>query len=141
MKRRRTSDLLVEPPTSATGDIAFNLIVFFLVCASVQPDSGRKQAIPRSETKEQKSQTENIEVLLTRTSVAINGNHVRAPEFPQRIKSLLDAKARPQDKVVVVKSRPDTTYDHWIDITSAIEDAGGTITIQREEEREIVLPD
>jgi hypothetical protein len=46
--RRRSSNLLIEPPSSATGDIAFNLIIFFLVCASVQPDSGRHQALPRS---------------------------------------------------------------------------------------------
>ena len=31
MKVRRKCKLLVEPPSSATGDIAFNLIVFFLV--------------------------------------------------------------------------------------------------------------
>ena len=49
MKARRKKKLLVEPPASAMGDISFNLIVFFLVCASVQPDSGRKQTIPKSE--------------------------------------------------------------------------------------------
>ena len=57
--RRRSSNLLVEPPSSATGDIAFNLIVFFLVCASVQPDSGRRQVLPRSEETEQKQEKDN----------------------------------------------------------------------------------
>ena len=54
--RRRSSNLLIEPPSSATGDIAFNLIIFFLVCASVQPDSGRHQTLPRSEETEQKQE-------------------------------------------------------------------------------------
>ena len=53
MKERQRRKLLVEPPASATGDIAFNLIIFFLVCASVQPDSGREQVLPRSEKQEQ----------------------------------------------------------------------------------------
>ena len=44
--------LLVEPPATAAPDIAFILIVFFLVCASVQPDSGKPQDIPRSEEAE-----------------------------------------------------------------------------------------
>jgi len=48
MRLLRKNNLLVEPPSSATGDIAFNLIVFFLVCASVQPDSGRHQTLPRA---------------------------------------------------------------------------------------------
>ncbi|MDG2214745.1 MAG: biopolymer transporter ExbD, partial [Verrucomicrobiota bacterium] len=48
MNLKRTK-LLVEPPASATSDIAFILIVFFLVCASVEPDQGRAQTLPRSE--------------------------------------------------------------------------------------------
>ncbi len=141
MRIARTTKLLVEPPSSATGDIAFNLIVFFLVCASVQPDRGRLQNLPASETAEdQQQQTENIEVQLTRTAVLVNGEAVPMPRFATRIKSLLAAKTSPAEKVVIVKSRPDTPYHHWIDVTSTIDDAGGTITLQLEEEREIVVP-
>ena len=78
MKLRRQNRLLAEPPSSATGDIAFNLIVFFLVCASVQPDSGRPQTLPSSETiKDQQQKSKNIEVQLTRTAVLLNGDPVR----------------------------------------------------------------
>ena len=52
MKLKRTK-LLVEPPASATSDIAFILIVFFLVCASVEPDKGRAQTLPSSEPEPQ----------------------------------------------------------------------------------------
>ena len=55
MKVRRSTKLLVEPSAVTTGDIAFNLIVFFLVCASAAPDSGRRQNIPRSETTPQQT--------------------------------------------------------------------------------------
>ena len=61
MKVRRTCKLLVEPPSSATGDIAFNLIVFFLVCIN-QPDSGRPQEYLSEENQEQKEEVENIEI-------------------------------------------------------------------------------
>jgi len=141
VKSRRSSNLLIEPPSCATGDIAFNLIVFFLVCASVAPDSGRKQQLPRSEEtpqkKEQKSQ--NVEVALTRTTATINGDPVRTREFLPRLRTLLANKQRPEDRVVVVKSRNDTPYDFWITVTGLIEDAGGTVTIQREEERTITV--
>ncbi|MFO0870136.1 MAG: biopolymer transporter ExbD [Pirellulales bacterium] len=136
--RRSNKNLLVEPPTVATGDIAFNLIVFFLVCASVQPDSGRKQTLPRSEEKaKQEQQAKNVEVTLTRTTVSINGDLVPQREVPARLRSLLSGKPRPEDRVVVVKSRPDTPYAFWIDITGRVEEAGGTVTIQREEERTV----
>lgn len=141
MQLSRSTKLLVEPPSVATGDIAFNLIVFFLVCASVAPDAGRRQTIPKSETKEeQKQQSENIEISLTRTTVAINGDIVRANQFQSRLARMLAQKTRPEDRVVVVKSTKDTPYDHWIDVTGQIDAAGGTITLQLEEERTVVAP-
>ena len=83
--RRRSSNLLIEPPSSATGDIAFNLIVFFLVCASVQPDSGRHQTLPRSEETEQKEEKDkNIEVVVKRQVALVNGDPVQPAEFQAR---------------------------------------------------------
>jgi len=141
MKLRRQNQLLAEPPSSATGDIAFNLIVFFLVCASVQPDSGRSQSLPNSEsTKQQETKNKNIEVQLTRTAVLLNGDQVNIEDFSKKIRSLLSRKVKAEDRIVVVKSKPETPYHHWIAITTAIEDAGGTVTLQIEEERTVNIP-
>jgi len=138
MQTKRTTKLLVEAPSVTTGDIAFNLIVFFLVCASVQPDSGRKQNVPSSEKQEQQQQKPtHIEVVLTRTTVALNGDLLRMSEFVPRLRRLLAPKVREEDKIVVVKSRPETPYHIWILVTGLIEEAGGFVTIQREEEREV----
>ena len=138
---RRDSKLLVEPPASATGDIAFNLIVFFLVCASVQPDSGRKQTLPRSEQEEQQQEEQKqIEVQLTRTVASLNGDPLPRKEFAVRLRRLLESKSTPEDRVVVVKSKPDVPYDFWIEVTGVIEQAGGLITIQREEEQTVRVP-
>jgi biopolymer transport protein ExbD len=142
MKTKRTTKLLAEAPAVTTGDIAFNLIVFFLVCASSQPDTGRKQDIPGSETthEQQQEKATHIEVLLTRTTVTLNGDVVAISQFVPRLRQLLASKTRVEDKLVVVKSKPETTYQHWILVTSLIEEAGGTVTIQREEEHEVQIP-
>ncbi len=138
---RRLNKLLVEPAAVATGDIAFNLIIFFLVCASTQPDSGRRQDLPSSEKTKQEQQTQNIEVALSRSAqvVTVNGDQVRMPEFSGRLVRLLQGKVRPEDRVVVVKSDPNTPYDHWIAVTTTIQDAGASITIQREEQRTVMV--
>ena len=139
---RRLNKLLVEPAAVATGDIAFNLIVFFLVCASVQPDSGKKQDLPRSEqtkTAEEKKQNFELGLTSTRAVVQLNGDPVKLAELPQRLRRLLEGKTRPEDKVVVIKSKPDVPYDHWIAVTSLVQDLGASITIQREEERTVAV--
>ena len=141
MRARRATKLLTEPPSSATGDIAFNLIVFFLVCASIQPDSGRRQTLPRSETKSEKTpQNEQISVLLRRNVALVNDNVTLEGKFVPRLKALLAGKIRPEDKVVVVKSEPEVPYHHWIKYTTMIEEAGGVITVLREEEQEVRVP-
>ena len=143
MERERiTKKLLVEPAAVATGDIAFNLIVFFLVCASTQPDTGKRQDLPRSEaTKQQEQKNQNIELALTRTRsvVSLNGDPVKFSELPARLRRLLQGKRLPEDRIVVVKSKPDVPYDHWIATTTLIQELGASITIQREEERTVVV--
>lgn len=131
---------MTEPPATATGDIAFNLIVFFLVCASSSPDSGRRQNVPRSEqTPEQQTKAKHVEVNLTRTTIAINGDPVLPRDVAPRLRILLMDKLRPEDRVVVIKSQTDVPYHHWIATTAAVEQAGGIITIQREEERVVQI--
>ena len=142
MRLHRERKLLVEPPAAATGDIAFILIIFFLVCASVQPDSGRRQDLPRSEEKEQKQeQSQNVEVQITRDTVILNGDPMtKVAAFQAKLAQQLAGKSTEADRVVVVKSRQDTPYHWWIRVTGAIEAAGGVITLQIEEDREVMVP-
>ena len=84
---------------------------------------------------------QHVEVHLTRTSIAINGDFFSPENVVARLRTLLAGKTRPEDRVVVVKSRPEVPYHHWINATSMIEEAGGIITIQREEEQEVQIPE
>ena len=138
-KKRLRLSPMVEPPASATGDIAFNLIVFFLVCASVQPDSGREQSLPRSD-QESEEQTENIQVQLTRNAVMLNGAILSQDDFAIALGRSLKGKVRQEDRVVIVQSKPDTPHSHWVIVTEMIERAGGIVTIQTEEVQQMVVP-
>ncbi|CAN5290827.1 hypothetical protein BH23VER1_BH23VER1_05320 [soil metagenome] len=137
LARRR---LLIDPPVMAAPDIAFILIVFFLVCASVQPDSGRPQTIPRTEDQAPESpRTKTVEVSVTAGAVVLNGELIAPAEVGPSIAALLHGTTRDDDRIVVVKSSPDTPYDRWIDVTGAIAGAGGIITLQLEEKRTVTL--
>lgn len=135
MKLRRNK-LLAEPPAGASSDIAFILIVFFLVCASVQPEQGRPQEIPKMEEEpDKKEKNKNPEVELTRTVVILNGDKLKDKSFVSSLKPLLAGKQNPGDRVVMLKSRKDVTYERWIRFTGLIEKAGGIVTLQLEEEQ------
>ena len=139
MKLKR-GKLLVDPPTSASSDIAFILIIFFLVCASVQPETGLGQTLPKAETQEEKpNQSQNLEVTITPSSITLNGNPLQIEAFRQRVTAELAKKTKEADKVVVVKSSPDTTYDRWIQVSQAIDAAGGTLTLEIENKQTITV--
>ena len=140
MRPRRASKLLVEPPSVATGDIAFNLIVFFLVCASTQPDSGRSQVLPRAEQTKQQEQRQNLEVVLTRDRILLDGQPATTDELEKRLLQRFRGKKLPEDRIVVLKSDKSSPYHLWMSASIAIERAGGTITIQREETKTQVVP-
>ena len=140
MRIRRNSNLLIEPPSVATGDIAFNLLVFFLVCASSNPTTGRRQELPASQKTENTQQTENIRVDLVGSKIKLNDKEVTEEEFISGLTSELDKKKSKEDKIVIVKSSKEVVYSRWVDITQRVELAGGTITIEIEEVRDEVAP-
>ena len=137
MKLQR-GKFLVDPPSSASSDIAFILIIFFLVCAAVQPETGIAQILPKTEEKtDKRDQSKNIEVSITPSSIVLNGSPLKLPEFSQRLTSALSTKTRDADRIVTVKSSPDTPYPIWIKVSQAIERAGGIITLELESDRVI----
>lgn len=121
------------------NDIAFILIVFFLVCASVEPEDGRSQTIPRGEKNENQENSQTIEVGLTPASVTIDGTPYHQDQFANRIKQLIAQKKKESEQVVVVKSQADVPYEHWIAMTEIIEKAGGVVTLLLEEEQAITV--
>ena len=128
--------MLAEPPAGASSDIAFILIVFFLVCASVQPEQGRPQEIPKTEEEpDRKEESKNPEVELTRTLVILNGDPLKDKSFESRIIDLLSGKQNDEDRIVMLKSRKDVSYERWIKFTGLVEKAGGIVTLQLEEEQ------
>ena len=137
MKLKR-GQLLVDPPSSASSDIAFILIIFFLVCASVQPEDGHDQTLPRAEPKdEERQQTQNLEVSITANSIVLNGSPLNEATSPARLKEELAERKREEDRVVVLKSAPTTPYTRWIAISRIIDQAGGLLTLEVTEEKSI----
>ncbi|MFK7850047.1 MAG: ExbD/TolR family protein [Akkermansiaceae bacterium] len=130
--------MLVDPPACASSDIAFTLIIFFLVCAAVQPETGMSQALPKTESKaDKREQSQNIEVSITPSSIILNGSPLKIGEFSRRIQTELSKKTKESDRVVVVKSAPDTPYPTWLEVSQAIDEADGIITLEIETEESI----
>ncbi|MDB4397188.1 biopolymer transporter ExbD, partial [Akkermansiaceae bacterium] len=107
-----------------------------LVCAAVQPETGIAQILPKTEEKtEKQEQSKNIEVSITPNSIILNGSPLKLNEFPLKLNAALSKKTRDEDRIVTVKSAPNTPYPLWIKISQVIEQAGGILTLEIESDR------
>lgn len=122
-------------------DLAFNLLIFFVVCASsAQEQKGKPQQVPSTQgEKSAETKPQNVEVAITRTTVSLNGAAVPVSELKAKVAALLASKTKPEDRIVEVKSAKDTPYSIWIRVTGAIEEAGGVVTIQVDVEKDVVV--
>ncbi len=136
---KRKNRMMNEPPAIMLTDLAFNLLIFFVVCASSDPEAGRRQNVPSGNKQEANAaQTEqNIEVTLTRAKASINGIDTELGALPSKIKTMLTGKTKPEQRVVVVKTTKDTPYHHWIKVTGMIEQAGGIVAVEVEKSNEV----
>ena len=119
-------------------DLAFNLLIFFVVCASAEPDKppekGRPQEMPNSDKSTSPAQqSQNAKVVIKSELVTVNEQDVPVAELRSKLQELLAGKTKPEDRVVVFSSHPTTPYSQWIKITGLIEQAGGIVVVQLED--------
>lgn len=120
-----------EIPTSSMADIAFLLLIFFLVTTTMDMDKGIPMILPERGG-EVKINPKNIAKVLVNASgdVLFDGEVVLDQELKEllrtRIKEQgLDADDKPR-LIVSIKTDRETEYDRYITILDIIKDAGAT---------------
>jgi biopolymer transport protein ExbD len=115
------------------ADIAFLLIIFFILVTSMNKNLGFTTEIPaseKSEEQEEKTTTVKIkgeQVFLDDEGVTLKALHERlvAKNFPE--------KETDAEKTVMLEATGEVPYSRYFGTMAAISDAGGVIAIVQEE--------
>jgi len=133
MARRRKQRRDSEVPVSAFSDIAFLLIIFFILATTLVQVSGVVTEIPSGEQAEREKEAET-------PTVALKGNHVFLGEKQIDMKHLrhylaeLNLHERTgEDKVILLEAAGDVAYQNYFDVMASISAAGGVTAILQEE--------
>lgn len=127
-------------------DMAWNLLIFFVVLADPSAETGRSQQIPSAKDENTTPQTtESIKVDLrdpakTNNKLIFNGEPITMDELPGKLEPLLKEKKTAEERVVVLQQTKDTPYSWYVLATAKIEQAGGVVALQLEEEQEVTVP-
>ena len=121
-------------PMMAMGDIAFNLILFFVVLARVTDDS-HLQWEPADTIEVQPAGASKVSVVIDiENKYFINGKQVGISQIAPTIEGIL-GDAPQEDRTVLLKVHREATANHFEPIIEAVSEAGGTLVHVLEEER------
>lgn len=122
-----------EVPSMAMGDIAFNLLIFFVILARVNDDSHIKwQPAKAQEIEAGKPSIASVAIDVDNKRY-LNGQPVALAELTGRIEDLLK-NAGPQDRIVQFKIHNQTTTQYIEPTVEAISKAGADVFIIVDEE-------
>ncbi len=132
--RKRKKESAVS--TDSLSDIAFLLIIFFILATSIQRIVGFKTDLPSGQRDQQtqKADDKTPTVGLKDGRITFNDADVSMDELKQKLAALrLGTKAEGQ-RVVLLDSAPSTGYQAYFEVMAAITAADGVIGILTEDE-------
>ena len=123
-KKSKVSD---DIPTSSMADIAFLLLIFFLVTTTFPKDKGLAVVLPEPGEEAQVSQKYILHLIVQPTGIVDvkRGESQQVQQMrPREIEGLWrqEVTANP-NLIAAVKTHPDASYRHMIDVLDALHSA------------------
>lgn len=128
-KQRRDS----EVPVSAFSDIAFLLIIFFILATTLVQVSGVITEIPSGQQAPTQQEEETPTVRLEGNRVLLGEKHVDMKELRRRLAKMKLHEKTGDGKVVLLEASGNVTYQTYFDVMASISAAGGVTAILQEE--------
>ncbi len=123
-KKSKVSD---EVPTSSMADIAFLLLIFFLVTTTFPKDKGLAVVLPEPGEEQQISQKNILHLIIQPTGIVEvkRGESQQVQQMrPEEIEGLWrqEVSANP-NLIAAVKTHPDASYKFMVDVLDALQSA------------------
>jgi biopolymer transport protein ExbD len=123
-----------DVPSVAMGDIAFNLLIFFVILARAQDDS-HLQWQPAKAANLQGSGAAKVSVLIDNDNkLHLDGQPLGQSQLASRIEELL-GNAPAGDRTVLLKVHKDATAMYYEPVIESISEAGGDLVHVLEEKK------
>jgi len=126
-KKSKVSD---EIPSSSMADIAFLLLIFFLVTTTFPKDKGLAILLPESESEVEVSQKNILHIIVTPTG-AVNIRRGESQQeqtvTPDEVEQIWRQGVAQNPKLIAaVKTHPEAPYRFMVDVLDALQAARAT---------------
>jgi len=132
-RRPRRKMRTPEIPVGSFSDIAFLLIIFFILTTTLSQLSGVVADIPSGEKSEEQKQTSPT-VQIQGNRIVWNREDVSVRQLRQRLRDMDMAHRKEEERIVVMEAAGSVEYQTYYDVMATISASGGIIAIAREAE-------
>lgn len=123
-----------EIPTGSFSDIAFLLIIYFLVATTLLKVKTITADLPSGE-KSAQAQSEKTPIINLRgAEIFFNDKPVGIADLEARLAALELADKQPSQRVIMLESARGTPYENYFNALAAISENGGVVALVQEEE-------
>jgi biopolymer transport protein ExbD len=116
-----------EVPMSSTADIAFLLLIFFLVTTVFPKDKGLAIVLPEEESEVEVSQSNILHLIVQPTGI-VDVKRGESQQVQQMRPSEIEGLWRQEivgnpNLIAAVKTHPDASYEYMVDVLDALHTA------------------
>ena len=131
MARRRPPAPYI--PFISLADIAWQIIIFFLLAATFAKNDSLNLEIPGASSDKTKSAAPTITVQAGENAILVNGDRIAPEQLEGRIKQLLAGKKSEADRAGIVLAKNDLPVQQHVDVMYAVQRAGGILVMSEEQ--------
>lgn len=130
-KEKKNRDLAI--PTDSFSDIAFLLIIYFLVATTLIKVNSISADLPSGEKSTQSQPDKTPIINLRGVEVFFNDKKTSMDELNERLAALELAKQAGEKRVIMLESAQGTPYESYFQALAAISANGGVVAIVENE--------
>ena len=134
---RRKEKRELEIPTDSVSDIAFLLIIFFILTTTMSKLTGFTAELPSGAASQQqaaKTDAKTPTVQITNGKLLFNEQEVSMAALQERLLDLQLAKKQGEERVVMLEAAGKVDYQTYYETMALISGAGGIVAIVEEGE-------
>ncbi len=122
-------------PFISLADIAWQIIIFFLVASTFAANEAFKVDIPNTsdQAKNQPSTEKAITVMAGEKMLSVDGEPIALDRLTDALSKKLAGKKTEQERAVVIEGREDLSFQRDVDVMFAVQKAGGVLVMAEEQ--------
>lgn len=131
--RRRNRSGSGQIPVSSFSDIAFLLIIFFILTTTLEKPMAFLSEIPSGQ-KGQTQQAQTTTIALHDNEIRLNDEEVTMDKLRRELRDMHLEERTGEDKIVLLEASGEVRYQNYFETMSIVSAAGGSVAIVREGE-------